>query len=517
MSARIVRALEIGLFPVLWITKGLLAIPAAWWKRIGLTVVSASFGLVVWSRFNAPHGTLNLQPWTTVSSPSVVYFIAPMVCVMTLYVGGVWVFDPAMVATVRQIARALPVRGKGALAVARHTLESRRAFDRRDFWRSKAELGGLAVMAAVVSMYLAGFTIDRAQSERVAAVAFDAVVSPAGVAPLDSPDIGVDRAAIDSAVIAGLEEDPRLAVVPFGLVTVGPVGAVTPEATLTVVSPGALTRVTPDGARPAGFQDGVLLSPDLEDFSRMLPAPAGIVDVSSGTGSATLFHRHWLNANTFATRSWAEATWGEVPVVGALVEYVGDDIPAADRLGYIDDAARRLGASTRPAPALDPNDVAFGRSMHDFSRGTLGVMSAFIAIAASISVIIIAVRNVRVHRQVRATVAALGATPRALALAVPIDAGIALGVAFAIGYPLGAVIGAVAKHPTLLTIGAPCDPGETAWGLWWNLTHIAWGQLATVGAATWGLAVAATAVYGFRVARRTPVDELREAIKQGTP
>ena len=93
--------------------------------------------------------------------------------------------------------------------------------------------------------------------------------------------------------------------------------------------------------------------------------------------------------------------------------------------------------------------------------------------------------------------------------------GIALAVAFAMGLPLGAVFAAMAKHPTLLVYGAPLDPGETAWGLWWNLAHIAWGQVAGIAAATWVLAVAAATVYGFLVARRTPVDELHEAIKEG--
>jgi hypothetical protein len=80
---------------------------------------------------------------------------------------------------------------------------------------------------------------------------------------------------------------------------------------------------------------------------------------------------------------------------------------------------------------------------------------------------------------------------------------------------MGVIAAAIIKHPTLLASGAPFDPGTTAWGFWWNLTHISWGLVAAVALATWFLAVAATAVYGFAVARRTPVDELRIAIKEG--
>jgi hypothetical protein len=317
-------------------------------------------------------------------------------------------------------------------------------------------------------------------------------------------------------VLTALEADPHLAVVPFGLVTVGSVvDASSPIATITVVSPADLDRLTPNGARPFGLQDGVLLSPNLDDFSRMLPAPTGLIDVSTGTKNATLFHRTWFNAGTFVTRQWAEQTWGDVPVVGALVAYVGDGTPAAGRLGYIADAARRAGVDAVPAPALSSADVSAHRGQQSFSSVSLAVMSAFAVIVSGLGAVILSVRTVKAHRQVRATVAALGATPRSLALAVPIDAGITHAVAFVIGLPLGVIAAAIIKHPTLLASGAPFDPSTTVWGLWWNLTHISWGLVAAVAGVTWFLAVAATTVYGFAVARRTPVDELREAIKEG--
>ncbi|NTV38759.1 MAG: hypothetical protein HGA51_02205 [Demequinaceae bacterium] len=517
MSAGIVRVLEIGLFPVLWITKRLLAIPALWWKRIGLAIVSASFGVVVWARFHWAPGTLGERHW---AAPGDVAFFSGYVWVFVVYMCGLLVLDKVVVAGVRRVARLLPMAGSGALAVARHTLDSRRAASRRDFWNSKTELGGLALMAVILSAFVAGFTIDRAQASQVDALTFDAVVVPLGVAqsnpaPAIGVGVGVHRVPLNPMAFAALEADPSLAVVPYGQVTVGPVDAPQPTASITIVSPGALEKVTPDGARPLGLQEGFLLSPDIDEGTLRFPAPQRVIDVSTGVGTATLFHRPWFNASALATRGWAESVWGDVPVVGALVKYVGDDVPATGQFEYIADAAARAGAVAQPAPELSPKDVAYFRGANDFSRGTLGVMSIYVAIAASIGVVVFSVRTVRTHRQVRATVAALGATPRALAAAVPIDAGIALAVAFAMGLPLGAVVAAMAKHPTLLVYGAPLDPDETAWGLWWNVTHIGWGQVAGIAAATWVLAVAAATVYGFLVARRTPVDELREAIKEG--
>ncbi len=520
MSPRIVRALEIGVSPLLWVARRvepwaskLASIPAMWWKRGALAVISASFGVVVWERFFAPHATLGDNPWS--NDGSWLFAVAAVACLFTLYVLGLWGIDWVAVPAVRRIARALPVSGHGAFAVARHTLDSRHTTSLRKYVRSRADVGSLAALAIFISGFVASFSIDSAQADQASALTFDAVVIPPGTHSAASSGIGVDHSATNPAVIAALEADPNLAVVPFGQVTVGPVGASAPTASITIVSPRDLDRVTPDGARPLGFQDGVLLSPDLDERSRKLPAPSGLLDVSADAHTATLFHRTWFNAATLATRPWAEATWSDVPVVGALVTYVGDHLPAADRLGYIDDAARRIGADALPAPSLSQQEVSSHQSQQHSSLTFLGVMGVILVVFAGIGAVGLSIRTVKAHRQVRATVAALGATPRSLAWSVPIDTGITHAVAYVIGLPIGAVIAVMIKSPTLLTPGAPFDPGTTAWGLWWNLTHIAWGPIAAVVSASWFLVVAATTVYGFAVARRTPVDELRVAIKEG--
>jgi len=201
-------------------------------------------------------------------------------------------------------------------------------------------------------------------------------------------------------------------------------------------------------------------------------------------------------------------------VVGALVSYVGDDLPAAQQFDHVSDAAHLVGVEARPVPTLSDEAIAMRDSVDRFAVGAFGFMAVFLFSFACLGTVLLAVRTVRKHRQVRATVAALGATPRALALAVPIDAGITLAVAMAISAPAGVIIAAIVKVPNLFTFGAPLDLGNTAWDMWWNLTHVGWGLVAAVVVGTWILAVAATAVYGFRAARRTPVDELREAIKE---
>lgn len=518
MNPRVIRALEIVLFPVLWITKTLLSIPswpisAVWWKRIGLAVLSGSLGFLVWSRFNVPHGTLT----GTWSGDFMSY---PFLALVAVY-GVAYTFLPIAIdalgiATLHRIARILPILGHGTLAVTRHTLESRQSDSRKSYWNRKYEMGALVATAIVASAIVSGFTIDRAVAHQTDALAFTAlVVAPDAGNSASTPPIGVDRNALRPAVITALEADPNLAVVPYGQVTVGPTNGATPTAAIMLVSPADLDRVTPAGARPIGLQDGVMLSPDPESESLTFPAPRQVIDVSTGTVEATVLNRSWSGPLTLATRSWGEAAWGDVPAVGALVAYVGKDLPAEAQFSYVADAARLAGADTRPAPTLSPEVLSMLRSVDTFARGFAGVMSVLMLSVACIATVVFSVRTVRKHRQVRATVAALGATPRALALAVPIDAGITLAIAFALGTPIGVAAAAIAKVPTLFTLGAPLDVGTTGWAIGWNLSHIGWGLVAAVAGATWLLAVAATTVYGFRAARRTPVDELRVAIKEG--
>jgi len=516
MNPRVLRALEIGLFPVLWITKKLLAIPSwpvspLWWTRIGLAIVSGSLGFVVWSRFHVPHGSLTGTWSGSYNSPA---FLAALVCLWASASLLPIAFEALGIGALHRIAGLLPVVGQGALAVTRHTLESREVPRGNARWSNASEIGALVATSLIISGFVAGFTIDRAVAHQADALSVTAIVAAPGVAGSASAPTGVNRATIDPAAIASLEADPNLAVAPYGQVTVGPTQGSSPTATITLVSLADLERLTPGGARPLGLEDGVLLSPDPESENLAFPAPRRVIDMAAEKGTATVLHRTWSGPLTLATRSWAEAAWGNTPVVGALVSYVGEDLPAAQQFDYIAEAAHLVGVEARPVPTLSDEAITMRDSVDGLTIGAFGFMAVFLFSLACLGSVLLAVRTVRKHRQVRATVAALGATPRALALAVPIDAGITLAVAMAFGTPAGAVVVAIAKVPNLFTFGAPLDPGNTAWDLWWNLTHVGWGLVAAVVVGTWVLAVAATTIYGFAVARRTPVDELREAIKE---
>jgi|GEM_PF-2234917 len=516
MNPRVIRALEIVLFPVLWITKTLLAIPSwpvspVWWKRIGLAIVSASFGVVVWSRFHVPHGTLTGTWSGSYGGPG---YFAALVCLWAAVSLLPITFEALGIGALHRIARLLPVVGQGALAVTRRTLESRERPRGNAVWSNKSEIGTLVATSLIISGFVTGFTIDRAVAHQADSLSVTAFVTTPGATGSASAPTGVNRATIDPAAIASLEADPNLAVVPYGQVTVGPTQGSSPTATITLVSLADLERLTPGGARPLGLEDGVLLSPEPESENLAFPAPRRVIDMAAETGTATVLHRTWSGPLTLATRSWAEAAWGNTPVVGALVSYVGDDLPAAQQFDHVSDAAHLVGVEARPVPTLSDEAIAMRDSVDRFAVGAFGFMAVFLFSFACLGTVLLAVRTVRKHRQVRATVAALGATPRALALAVPIDAGITLAVAMAISAPAGVIIAAIVKVPNLFTFGAPLDLGNTAWDMWWNLTHVGWGLVAAVVVGTWILAVAATAVYGFRAARRTPVDELREAIKE---
>lgn len=513
MSASLVRALEIAVSPLVWIARKLVVVPAVWWKRAGLALLAFSLGVVVWTRFAAPHSTLGGQYQ---EGSGALGMVAGIVCTIALYLAALFGLEPALGQLTRRAARMLPRSGTGAFAVARHTLESRRGLAGQNIWTAKSDYVAHAYLAAIACALVGGFTLDAATGQQVEAITFDAVVTTADPPPPGrSGLIGVDPAALDPSVLTALSEDPDLVVVPFGRVRVGAIDGTTPSASILIVDPADLDALLPGGAGALGLQDGILLSPDVYESQLTFPAPTQLIDVATGGGDAELYHRAWFNPLTIATSGWAEQTWGDVPTVGALVAYVGSNVPPDGRFAAVADAAVNAGAQASPAPAFTAEEREFQGSVTDFSRGALGVVTVILALTVSVGIVVDATRTVKRHRQVRATVAALGATPRALAAAVPIDAGITLLIAFMVGLPLGGLAVAFAQHPTLFAVGAPFDPGFTMWGLWWNFMHLGWGTMLGVAAVTWTVAVASSAVYAFLVARRTPVDELREAIKAG--
>lgn len=466
-----------------------------WWWRGALALASAAAGEQVWAQAHAPHSTL-ADAWN--APGTFLDVVARGILFGAVFMVALYSLDRVGVAILRRLARTLPPTGIGTLALARHTLDSRRSPEGSTFMTSRTDVGAMVLVIAVISSGLWGWTLDNSVHARSQALTWDAIV-----------------ASSDSGTLAALGEVPGLIAVPYSQIAVSsadPILAAHNTGVVYAVDPADLEAVVPNGARPLGLQDGVVLSYNGTSTFR---APLGLVDVNTSAGPVTVFHAESGSPVAIATRAWAEDVMGDVPVSGALVKATDTRLTAEERFALIADAARAVGAQARPAPSLSAEEVAIDEDVQRYSGVGLGFLIFLLLIGAVGTTLLLSVRTARAHRRVRATVAALGAPPRALVGALVVDAGITLAVAMALGLPLGALAAIAGGHPTLGTPGAPFNLGETLWGLGWNLSHLSWQPVALTLAGTWLLGVGVVFAYGLFTHRRTPVEELREAIKEG--
>ena len=314
---------------------------------------------------------------------------------------------------------------------------------------------------------------------------------------------GIVTSALPDAVVRSIVDDPRVVAAPAGLIISSDADGLI-DATVTdtsegeamlVINPADLGGVHADGLRPLGFQDGTVTSHG-EGATRV--------------GEADLYRLRSVGLAPMVTHTWAEATYRDVPVSSVIVWAAEPEQSAEDAFALFDDVFADAGA-----------DLEFHvlGSTGGASSGDAGIAgwllgSPFIVLGVGL-VIALAASSARDLRREVATLAALGATPRALRPVPMIEAGFGIATATLVGTLSGAFIATLTSHPTLLKPGAPLALGETLWGWAWQWQHVAWGAPLGVGALTLVLALLITAGFGRSMVRGTPVEELRLADKEG--
>jgi putative ABC transport system permease protein len=158
---------------------------------------------------------------------------------------------------------------------------------------------------------------------------------------------------------------------------------------------------------------------------------------------------------------------------------------------------------------------ARGRGSVEIPAG--GTVALLLGIVLGVALtVVLAAASARSRRGDLATLAALGARPWTLRASPGVEAGATALVAAIVGTAAGAGAAILRAHPTLFHAGGTFDPATISQILWWNTSHVFWVYpLVMIAAAT----VASTIVgllYGFEAQRRTPVEELREAVKEGS-
>ncbi|WP_084075355.1 ABC transporter permease [Demequina sp. NBRC 110052] len=316
-------------------------------------------------------------------------------------------------------------------------------------------------------------------------------------------DPGVVASRLPDAVVQAIVDDPRVIAAPAGLIVTseddGPIdGTVTVTSAgeaMLVVAPEDLAGVGDTGLRPLGFQDGTVTSRG-EGATRV--------------GEADLYRLRSVGLAPLVTRTWAEAAYGDVPVSSVIVWAAEPGQSAEATFAMFDDVFADAGAS------LDFHVLGSTGGASSGEAGIVGWLfgSPFIMLGVGL-VIALAASSARELRREMATLAALGASPRALRAVPMVEAGFGIAAATLVGTVSGAFIATLASHPTLLKPGAPLDLGETLWGWAWQWQHVAWGAPLGIGAVSLALALLVTAAFGSSMARGTPAQEIRLADKEG--
>lgn len=279
-----------------------------------------------------------------------------------------------------------------------------------------------------------------------------------------------------------------------------------------VVVPAALlgAEVTQSSSAVVGYS--TFLAVDPADLDRIADASGGLFLRGSTTwrasggpqlvraGSTEVTAHGVSGPAPFAAvdRAWAEEQFGAAPT-SALIVYLSDDTKVNDFLDAHDLRAFHVAVSYPATDRYSP-----------LSRVGYGLATGVpLAIAVGL-VIVFAVTSQRLRGHDTATLSALGARRRDLALAVGLEVGTLTAAAGAAGAVGGALVGEVISLYTY-QVGLQSWPA----GLGFNLVHAPTATLAAVVAIATLVAAAAAGWMQLARSRRSPVEQLREAIKEG--
>ena len=146
--------------------------------------------------------------------------------------------------------------------------------------------------------------------------------------------------------------------------------------------------------------------------------------------------------------------------------------------------------------------------------GRLAVVTAVagtVFIAAGLGIVLLATRtSLKARAHDYATLAALGATRAQVGAAVAIEVACLTASAGAVGVTGGLLVG---EPYAMASYGVPLR--LWAQGIGFDLTHIPLAGLGVLVAGATALAVLAAAAWTMRLRSSSPVDQLRDAIKEG--
>ncbi|WP_062465255.1 FtsX-like permease family protein [Demequina soli] len=475
------------------------------WMWRGLAALTgASFGLLAWDRIWFARGSASDSVASGLTAAVGYATFAFLVGGALLLMRGVAFASAALS---RRTAGALASRPLGAaFAAAADGLAH----------RSRVRVlaaGTIATVLVIVACVGGTVAVNDARSSVAATLSPPFIV--AALDPSESFDTapGYEPQALPTSLVDAIEGDARIVSVPFGVlwgaaepVTDPAAGAAAPDSVL-VVDPARLTAVSPDGLRPLGLQDGTVTRGNGAGLANgILPWETGPAALDLPAGPLAAFALPTAAFDAFGTEAWAEPAAGAAPVTGMMLwpaaGVTRDELDAAITAHVGDTGARIWEIS-----GIHGSLAAIGL------RET-GLLYVLLAIGVALTVAL-AASSARDRRTELATLAALGARSASLRWVPALEAGVTIACAALIALPTGFVLAMLGTHPTLLRAGAPLDAVETLWDLGWELAHLGWTMPVLLAAVALAGGVVAAGIVGATMLRGTPVDELREAEKEG--
>lgn len=474
-----------------------------WWLLTAFAVV-----LPVWHRVS-PLPDNGQSPWIIVKNVSIAVLVVALLAIGTQV--AAWLSRlgrRAGVALLRRGSSARAARTLAADSLARDSHHTRRAAS------LTAVLLGLAAFAMTwTAADTARATLHGSLSGPVAVTAYDA--TPRSNFDRESnPALGPEGYApevLAETYVASLSANDRLIVVPFALLRDTPYtyelidefgggsGTNVEQESLLVIDPSAADAVAPDLLARLGVEGSTYVT-GWGSLSQAVASgsPRDFAGVELGLQSIWLGDGHAV----VSTEAVARAL-GDPPVNGILV------FPAATGVDVVDAITQRglpPEATLVELDAAQPTEPAY--PVWSF-LGSIALLITTPFIAA------VAVMSSRLRLRERATMAALGATRRDLRWVPAIEASV-MGFTAAVG---GIVVGVIAALAAIDPIA--WMPGASLTGNGLALRAIdavaatPWASLAVMAMLGAALPAAVSALVTWRSANASPVEQLREAIREG--
>lgn len=474
-----------------------------WWFLAAISAV-----LPLWHRVS-PLPDNGHSPWIIVKNVSIAVLVVALLAIGTQVAAWLSRLGRRVgVALLRRGSSARAARTLAADSLARDSQHTRRAAS------LTAVLLGLAAFAMTwTAADTARATLHGSLSGPVAVTAYDATPR-SNFDRQSNPALGPEGYApevLAATYVASLSANDRLIVVPFALLRDTPYtyelidefgggsGTNVEQESLLVIDPSAADAVAPDllarlGVEGSTYVTGwgnlsqAVASGSPRDFARV---ELGLQSIWLGDGHAVV-----------STEAVAGAL-GDPPVNGILV------FPAATGVDVVDAITQRGLPPEAMLVELDrvqPTEPAY--PVWSF-LGSIALIIVTPFIAA------VAVMSSRLRLRERATVAALGATRRDLRWVPAIEAGV-MGFTAAIGGIVVGVIAALAaSDPIAWMPGASLTASGLAWRAVDALAATPWAALAGMAVLGAALPAAVSALVTWRSANASPVEQLREAVKEG--